>query len=208
MRCCSVVGLLLALTTVVVAGNHSAVFGDWVSVRMFVGPEPQQSVEMKIRPLYLDGELKEFTTGQVHPLDQNQFVVRRVYRLSNRWLRNGEAQPFLWQRGGWVLVDRSRGRIQQLELPDFDPFYSVASWSRDWVAYCGVSKDGDELYAIVAKLDQREPILKKRLREATGSPKPDGECEAPRWEQQPGKITFSPVGGPEVPLTIGSRQAN
>lgn len=210
MRCrwLCIWSLLLALGAVAAARDHHAVFGDWVSVRMFVGPEPDQTVEMQIRPLYIDGELREFTTGPAHNLDQNRFVVRRVYRLSGRMFRNGKSQPFLWQRGEWILVDRSRGRIQQLELPDFDPFYSVASWSRDWVAYCGLSKEGDEVYAVVAKLDQRDPVVRKRLRQASGSPKPDGECEAPRWEQQAGKVTFRPAGGPEVPITIGSVPAN
>jgi hypothetical protein len=175
-----------------------------MSVRLFVGPERDQSVEMKIRPLYVDGDLEEFTTGQPHNIGESQFVIRRVSRLSDRIMHNGEPQPFLWQRGGWILVDRSRARISQLELPDFDPFYSVASWSQDWVAYCGMSEEGDQVYGVVAKLDQRDPILRKHLRAATGTAKPDGECEAPRWEQQPGHVTFLPVGGLPVTVAIGA----
>jgi hypothetical protein len=198
------VALLLSLVVVAAARDHTAVFGDWVNVKMFVGPERDHSVEMKIRPLYMDGDLEEFTTGQAHNIGESQFVVRRVYRLSNRMVLNGAPAPFLWQRGGWILVDRTRGRVVPLNLPDFDPFYSVASWSQDWVAYCGMSGEGTQVYGVVAKLDQRDPIVRKPLREASGSPKPDGECEAPRWDQQPGHVTFLPVGGPAVTVSIGA----
>jgi hypothetical protein len=200
--------LLLALVALAAGRDHVAVFGDWVSVRMFVGPERDHSVEIKIRPLYMDGDLEEFTMGQVHNLDESQFVVRRAYRLSDRMAHNGQPTPFLWQRGGWILVDRSRGRVDQLNLPDFDPFYSVASWSEDWVAYCGLSDDGNQVYGVVAKLGRKDPIVRKRLRAASGTAKPDGECEAPRWDQQPGHVTFRPVGGPEVRVVIGAEQSN
>jgi hypothetical protein len=200
--------LLLALATFAAGRDHTAVFGPWVDVQMFVGPESARSTDtsrdMKIRPLYVDGSLEEFTTGQPHSLNDSQFVVRRAYRLSSRTVKNGQAQPFLWQRGGWVLVDRSRGRVSKLNLPDFDPFYSVASWSQDWVAYCGLSDDGTQVYGIIAKLDQRDPIVRKHLRASTGSAKPDGECQAPRWDQQPGHVTFLPIGGQETTVTIGA----
>jgi len=58
-----------------------------------------------------------------------------------------------WQRGGWLLVDRLTGRVSQLNLAEFDPFYSTASWYRDYIAYCGVSEDGKKLYAVVAQWD-------------------------------------------------------
>ncbi|HWX93992.1 MAG TPA: hypothetical protein VNY29_15295 [Terriglobales bacterium] len=44
-----------------------------------------------------------------------------------------------------------------------DPFYSTASWYRDYIAYCGVSDDGTKLFAIVAQLGRRKLILKKPL---------------------------------------------
>jgi len=41
---------------------------------------------------------------------------------------NIAAQPrWLWQRRGWLLVDRNTGSITQIKWPDFDPYYSDVS---------------------------------------------------------------------------------
>ena len=55
-----------------------------------------------------------------------------------------------WQRGGWLLLDRVSSHILQITLAEFDPYCSVASWYRGYVAYCGVSEEGKKLYAVVA----------------------------------------------------------
>jgi hypothetical protein len=79
-----------------------------------------------------------------------------------------------------MVWDReSTGRVLQINLPDFDPYYFAASWYRDYLAYCGLSDDGQKLYAIVAQLGRRKSILKKSLREASGDDMPDSECPMP-----------------------------
>ena len=50
-------------------------------------------------------------------------------------------------------------------LPEFDSFYSAASWYRDYVAYCGVGDDGKKTYAMVAQISRRKPVLKKESTE-------------------------------------------
>ena len=77
------------------------------------------------------------------------------------------------------MVDRSSGRVSQLNLPDFDPFYSTASWYRDYVAYCGVSDAGDRVYAVVTQLGRKKAILRKELGATQGKDQPDTECAAP-----------------------------
>jgi hypothetical protein len=120
-----------------------------------------------------------------------------------------------WQRGGWPLVDRLSGRVSPLSLPEFDPFYSTASWYRDYVAYCGVSEDrqkqdgqkedGQKRYAVVAQVGRRKPILKKALGEPAGSDEPDSECPAPAWERTPVRVTFQPAGSQKVMFSIRGR---
>ena len=81
------------------------------------------------------------------------FVVRRAYRVNDSLPGESAGQPrWLWQRGGWLLVDRNTGRITQIKLPDFDPYYSDVSWYRDYAAYCGVDDDGERVSAIVAQI--------------------------------------------------------
>jgi hypothetical protein len=121
---------------------------------------------------YVDGKLKEFTIGSPHEIAERLFVVRRAFRVKDTL--PDEATPrWLWQRGGWVLVDRVTGRITPLNLPEFDAYRSIASWYRDYVAYCGVSDDNQKLYALVMELRRGKPVLKKELRDAVLDDKPD-----------------------------------
>ena len=55
------------------------------------------------------------------------------------------------------------GRISPINLPEFDALYSAESWFRDYVAYCGVSDDGKKVYAIVAQISRRKPVMKNPL---------------------------------------------
>jgi len=77
-------------------------------------------------------------------------VVRRAFRVNDALPGDtATASGWVWQRGGWLLVDRSTGQISAIALPEFDPYHSVASWFRDYAAYCGVSDDGKKVFAIV-----------------------------------------------------------
>ncbi len=69
----------------------------------------------------------------------------------------------MWQRGPWLLVDRVTGHVTALKLPDYDPGVSQVSWFRDYGAYCGVTASGKSLYAVVAQLAARKPVLAKKL---------------------------------------------
>ena len=44
------------------------------------------------------------------------------------------------------MVDRLTGHVSAISLPEFDSYYSPASWYRDYVAYCCVSDDGKKLF--------------------------------------------------------------
>ena len=90
-----------------------------------------------------------------------------ISRFGERNVQNvSSALVWRWQRGGWLLVDRITGHVSPINLPEFDAFYSRAAWYRDYVAYCGISDDGKNLYAVVAQLGRRKPILKKTLGDA------------------------------------------
>ena len=157
------------------------------------GLPDSKALEVKIRALYVDTRLKEFTTGPAHDVTDRLFVVRRMFRLNDTLPDETSTSPrWQWQRGGWLLVDRVTGRVTQINLPEFDPFYSTESWYRDYIAYCGVSDDGKKLFAIVAQLGRRKAILKKPLGEPDGDEMPDSECPAPAWQRQPTRVTFQP----------------
>jgi hypothetical protein len=184
---------------------HVITFGKWVSAK-WPNATGQKLFDLKVRALFVDARLKEYTTGAPHEVTDRLFVVRRAFRVNDTLPTEAIAAPrWQWQRGGWLLVDRLTGRVSQLNLPEFDPFYSTASWYRDYIAYCGVSEDGKKLYAIVAQLGRRKPILKKDAGETGGDDDPDSECPPPIWERAPMRVTFQPDDDQKLVFNIRSR---
>jgi len=149
-----------------------------------------------VRPLLVDAHVKEFTLGPAHDVTDRIFVVRRAFRVNDS-LPQESAQPphWQWQRGGWLLVDRITGRISPINLPDFDALYSAVSWYRDYSAYCGVSEDGKKVYAVVAQITRRKPVLKKLLdnQSIPENATADSPCPTPTWQRSPARVTFEPT---------------
>jgi len=192
---------------------HVITFGKWMSAK-WPNATGQKLLDLKVRPLFVDTRLKEYTTGTPHELTDRLFVVRRAFRVNDALPTeksnananaNANATRWQWQRGGWLLVDRVTGHVSQLNLPEFDPFYSTASWYRDYIAYCGVSEDGKKLYAVVAQVGRRKPILKKDAGEPAGTDDPDSECPPPVWERTPMRVTFQPDDDEKLVFNIRSR---
>jgi hypothetical protein len=172
---------LLSISAIAAAKPKVISFGAWTKVPFFLGPHEEKSIDMKIRPLLVDGKIKEFTTGDTHEVTDRYFVVRKAFRL-NDWLPDDpdpKSHRWKWQRGGWLLVDRTTARVTQLNLPDYDPFYSSSSWFRDYVAYCGLSDDAEKVYAVVTQIGRRKPILKQKLGDAKNGEVPESECATP-----------------------------
>lgn len=185
-------------------------FGAWTKVPFFIGPHEEKSIDIKIRSLMVDGKIKEFTTGDIHEITDHYFVVRRAFRL-NDWLPNDpdpKNHRWKWQRGGWLLVDRNTAHITQVTLPEFDPFYSTSSWFRDYIAYCGLSDDGEKVYAVVAQIGRRKPILKQKLGDARNGEQPESECSVPHWERDPIRVTFEPAGGQKQTFSVFGHAAD
>ncbi len=181
---------------------HVISFGKWTAAKWYVGPQ-SKAIDVRIRALYVDTRLKEYTTGASHDVTDRLFVVRRMFRVNDALPSEPAATTkWTWERGGWLLVDRVTGRVTQINLPEFDPFYSTPSWYRDYIAYCGVSDDGKKLFAMVAQLGRRKPILKKPLGDADGDDLPDSECPAPVWQRQPMRVTFEPEENQKLTFSV------
>jgi hypothetical protein len=188
---------------------HVVGFGSAQPVKLFIGPSGDKTLDITVRALYVDSKLKEFTTGKPHDVTDREFVVRQAFRINDALPDDpGKSPKWIWQRGGWLLVDRGSGRITQLKLPDFDPFYSEASWYRDYAAYCGVSGAAERLVAVVAQIGVRKPLYRKDLGKASGGEQPDSDCAVPRWDRQPAPVTFLPKAGEKLTVNVAGHAAD
>ena len=92
MRTIAVVCALIALMQAAVAApkQHIVAFGKWSTVKYVTGDDEATIAEMKIRPVFVDGRTKEFTTGTAHDITDRLFVVRRAYRLNDQLPQAGD----------------------------------------------------------------------------------------------------------------------
>jgi len=201
---------LLSCAVLLPTGGHAATkvhviaFGKWTSVQWL----PQdaagaKALTLKIRALVVDGRVKEYVIGSPHEVTDDQFAVRRVFRVNDS-LSDETAPRWVWQRGGWLLVNRSTGHVAPINMPQFDALYSVGSWYRDYVAYCGVSDEGKKISAIVVQIGRRKPVLNKLLA-SDGIPEdagPDSACSTPDWQKNPARISFESAGSPRQTFAI------
>ena len=186
---------------------HVVVLGSVRPVPYSKAGDPAGALEgettLKVRALIVDGSVKEWTTGAAHDVTDRSFVVRRALRLNDELPGEkisgpgAEKERWVWQRGPWLLVDRVTGHEPALKLPDYDPGVSQVSWFRDYAAYCGVTASGKSLYAVVAQLAARKPVLAKKIGALDPDPKsrPDTVCAEPMWQREPLRVTFHPLGG-------------
>jgi hypothetical protein len=183
---------------------HVITFGKWKSVQWFTdfGADDKPLI-LKIRALVIDGRIREYALGAPHEVTERLFVVRRAFRVNDS-LPEDSGPRWQWQRGGWLLVDRLTGHVSSINLPEFDVFYSAASWYRDYVAYCGVAEDGKKTFAMVAQISRRKPVLKRPLSNdgVAEDAAPDSACTAPSWQRGPVRVSFEPGGSAKQTFAI------
>jgi hypothetical protein len=193
--------VLLSLTNVALsaARPHVITLGKWNTVQWSRGTSAadEKPVALKVRPLLVDARIKEFTLGTPHDVTDRLFVIRRAFRVNDSLPQESTVSThWQWQVGGWLLVDRVTGRISAINLPEFDPAYSDVTWYRDYAAYCGVSDDSKQIYAIVEQINRRKPIVKWLIEETKFVVEtqqwqiPDPPCRLPDWQRSPARVTF------------------
>jgi len=164
--------------------------------------------DLKIRGLFVDGVLKEWTTGDAHDVTDRSFVVRRAIHLNDALPTDAPpeklvpASRWVWQRGPWLMVDRVSGHVTPLKLPDYDPGVSQVTWFRDYGAYCGVTASGKSLYAVVAQIAARRPMLAKKLAAFNSQDQAAPACANVEWQREPLRVTFHPAGKDAVSYDI------
>lgn len=169
------------------------------------GAKPDET-KLKIRPLVVNGEVKDWTTGEIHQVTDRSFTVRRAVRLNDS-LPTDKVEHWVWQRGPWLLVDRTTGHITALRLPDYNPAISDVVWFRDYAAYCGLTAREKGLYAVVAQLAARKPILSQKLEPWNAVAHPTPACGAAIWQREPLQVSFTPTGGAPVSFNLAGSSA-
>jgi hypothetical protein len=198
--------LLLLFPTALFAGGrakpHTVAIGAGKRVPYSIVSDPAnagpEEKTLHVRPLIVDDKIKEWTTGEVHDITDRSFVVRRALRLNDA-LPGDKTEHWIWQRGPWIMIDRSNGHVTAMKLPDYDPTVSQVVWFRDYAAYCGLNSGGHQLYAVVAQVGARRPILAKKIGPWTPTPPIAGTsatpaCAKATWQRDPLRISFTPTG--------------
>lgn len=181
--------VLLLVAAAIASQSHVVGWGAWTSITLTSGQQ------LKVRPIMIDGRVKEYSTGAAHQVTENVWVVRHVFRINNALPQEATKRPqWAWQLGGWLTVNSASGRVSELNLPDFDPHTSQVSWFQDYAAYCGATEDSSVHYMVVFQLGKRKPVLKKELYGQS--------CAAPQWEKDPSRVSFEPVGGTRVSFLV------
>jgi hypothetical protein len=183
---------------------HVVALGSWRQVPYSKAGDPAgagpEETSLKTRPLLVDARVSEWTTGESHEITDRSFAVRRALRINDALPSDkpGDgkkaAEHWVWQRGPWLLVDKLTGHVAALKLPDYDPGASQVAWFRDYAAYCGVTSTGKSLYAVVAQVGVRKPVLAKKLAAYDAENAPWPVCGLPEWQREPLKVTFHPAG--------------
>jgi hypothetical protein len=189
----------LAGSAIAASKPHVVVFGKWTSIK-WQALDDSTAQNLKIRSLLVDGKIKEFTIGSAHDVTDLTFVVQRVFRVNDSLPQESGPPRWRWEQGGWLLIDRTSGRVRQITLPEFDATQSHVSWFRDYVAYCGTSDDGQKAFAVIAQIGKRRPLLKKALTDANVE-----GCPAPVWQRSPVRVTFATKDDPKITFTVNSR---
>lgn len=177
---------------------HAVVLGGLRKVPYSKEGDPQGAqpgeTELKVRPLLVDGRVKDWTTGDPHDVTERTFAVRRALRINDS-LPTDKDEHWVWQRGPWMLIDRAAGHSTPLKLPDYNPSVSDVSWFRDYAAYCGLPVSGKHLYAVVSQIAVRKPLLVKKLADwDEAAPHAAAACTPALWQREPLQVTFQPTG--------------
>jgi hypothetical protein len=184
---------------------HIVFLGSYKTVPYTIVGDPAGALstdkQLRVRPLLVDDKVKEWTTGESHAITDRTFVIRRALRLNDS-LPGDKSEHWIWQRGPWIMVDRVKGSVTALRLPDYDPAVSSVVWFRDYAAYCGLTASGKQLYAVVAQVAARKPVMAKKL-----SPWSPGEshppaCGAAVWQREPLRVTFQPTDAASVSYSL------
>jgi hypothetical protein len=193
--------LVVAFDAMAVAKPHTVFLGAGKSVPYSAVGDPAGAQagekQLHVRPLLVDDKVKEWTTGDPHSVTDRSFVIRRALRLNDA-LPGEKVEHWVWQRGPWIMVDRVKGSVTALHLPDYDPSVSSVIWFRDYAAYCGLTASAKQLYAVVAQVAARKPVLAKKLIAWTPGESQAPACSSAVWQREPLRVTFQPAGATAV----------
>jgi hypothetical protein len=162
----------------------------------------EDSITLKVRPLFVDGHQKEWTTGDLHDVTDRSFTIRRALRLNDA-LPSDKEPHWVWQPGPWLLVDRATGHVAALHLPDFDAAISNVVWFRDYAAYCGIATTvRGGLVAVVAQAGARKAVAQRPLGAWPQASHATPVCQAATWQRLPMRATIQPTGGEAVTFDV------
>ena len=89
--------------------QHVVALGKWTMVKLIVGEDQREALDLKIRALLVDGQTKEFTSRPPHDLTDRTFVVQRVFRMNDSLPQGTVPARWRWEADGcWSPASLAR----------------------------------------------------------------------------------------------------
>lgn len=218
-RACVTLCVLLACVPGFVHGEtkpktHTVSLGavrrvPFVAADVAAEDKADSATTLKVRPILVDGRVREWATGDAHDITERTFVIRRVLHI-NDTLAGDKGQRWIWQPGPWLSVDRSSGHIAVLHMPDFDDAVSDVVWFRDYAAYCGVhsTTKTSTLIGAVWQIGSRRLALQKPLGKWPQQEHPRPVCMPAIWQREPMRVVLQVNGAQPATFDVtGTRAA-
>ena len=90
---------MLASSVWAASKPHVVVLGKWTTVK-FQADDDNSAIDVKVRPLFVDGKTKEFTLGAAHEITERIFVVQRIFRVNDSLPQESGPARWRWEKGG------------------------------------------------------------------------------------------------------------
>jgi hypothetical protein len=90
--------MLLSENMLAASKPHTLALGKSTTIKWAPDGEGNP-LDLKIRPLYVDGKTKEFLVGSTHDATERTFVVQRTFRLNDSLPPETGPIRWRWEKG-------------------------------------------------------------------------------------------------------------
>jgi len=108
-------------TSLAAPKRHVVSLGKWTSVKWLPDDSESTALDLRIRPLYVDGRTKEFSLGPAHDVTERTFLVQRMFRLNDSLPAESSPPHWRWNAADGCSQTASLARSSSLRYQSVIP---------------------------------------------------------------------------------------